>query len=231
MGLTEPDLRALAERVIAGDPSLRQTRHRWVNRTEHTVWIVDDRVVIKKYTLHPGKQNRWKVWEKEHRALERLHGLSVQTCLGYLSLRQPDGLPAHFLFKEFLRGEDVASIVDASIGEFANLRAAIHARGVVTNDPTAANLIRTDAGRLAFIDFGRATVYPLRGPVYWWYLGKELSRTYRKALRSAPDAMAVYGPHYFAALGHPSGWRRQLLATAFRYWCARKKVAAPAIFP
>lgn len=229
--MTEPELRALAEQVPVGDPRLREVRHRWVNRTEHWAWIYDERIVIKKYILHPGKQNRWKVWDKERRAIERLHGLATPAYLGHFTVRGPDGLTAHVLIKEFIPGESVESLDDAAIGEFAVLMAGIHARGVVTNDPTCANLIRTAAGRLAFIDFGRAAIYPRRGPVYWWYLGKELSRTYRKALRGSPEAMALYTPRYFETLGQPRGWRRALLSGGFRRWCARKKIAAPPIFP
>lgn len=229
--MMDAELRTLAERVPVGDPRLREVRHRWVNRTEHWAWIFDERVVIKKYTLHPGKQNRWKVWEKERRALERLRGLSVPACLGHVTVQEPDGLTAHVLLKEFIPGDDVESLDNAAIGKFADLMASIHTRGVVTNDPTCANLIRTTSGQLTFIDFGRATIYPLRGPVYWWYLGKELSRTYRKALRGSPEALAVYTPRYFERLDQPRGWRRALLIRAFRYWCARKKIAAPPIFP
>jgi len=227
--MTEAEMRALIALLPAGDPRLVQVRHRWVNRTEHWAWIFDERIVIKQYTQHPGKQNRWKVWEKERRALDRLHGLPAPACLGHLAVREPSDLPAHVLFKEYVRGVHLESLDADAIAEFANLMAAIHARGVVTNDPTRPNLIRTCDGRLVFIDFGRAAVYPLRGPVYWWYLGKELMRTYRKALGSRPEDFAVYWPRYRAALGNPGGWRLALLAAAFRYWCRRKNLAAPPI--
>lgn len=229
--MTEAELRALAERVPVGDPRLREVRHRWVNRTEHWAWIFDEQVLIKKYVLHPGKQNRWKVWEKERRALECLRELATPACLGHFTVREPDGLTAHVLLKEFIPGDDVAALDEPEIGTFAELMANIHARGAVTNDPTCANLIRTTDGQLAFIDFGRAAIYPQRGPVYWWYLGKELSRTYRKALRGSPELMSQYAPRYFETLGQPRGWQRALLAAGFRYWCARKKIAAPPIFP
>lgn len=228
--MNEAELRELLA-LLPDDPRLRRMRHRWINRTEHHVWIFDNRVVIKKYVLHPGKQSRWKTWNKERRAFRRLRGLAVPALFGYFATREANGLRAHVLFTEYLHGHNVAALEGIAIEEFAELMASIHTRDVVTNDPKPANLIRTEAGRLAFFDFGRATFYPLQGPVYWWYLGKELSRTYRKALREMPGNMAIYAPRYFAALGMPRGWRRILLQTAFRYWCRRKNVGAPPIFP
>ena len=57
----------------------RLLHRRWVYRTLREVWLVDEQVVEKRFLHHPGRRDWRPLWQREHRALERLAGFDPFT--------------------------------------------------------------------------------------------------------------------------------------------------------
>jgi len=194
------------------------------------VYVLDERVLIKTFTEHPGKRDRKTPWTQEHRALQRLSGLPVPASHGCDTAPRRDGRTMIVLRKEFLPGAPLESLSSHVILQFAALMGAMHARGVVANDPARANVLQRSDGQLAVLDFGKAKLFDWKTPRYWWYLGKEHMQVLKGFCKGDAEAFRDYHVHYLQSPGAPpAGWRRALMRWGFARWCRRRRVAEPVL--
>jgi hypothetical protein len=193
------------------------------------VYVLDERVLIKTFTEHPGKRDRRTPWVREHNALQWLMGLPVPASLGCDTVRRRDGRAMFVLRKEYLPGEPLETLNARSIRQFAELMGGIHARGVVANDPARANVLQGNDGRLAVLDFGKARLFRWKTPRFWWYIGKEHCLVLKSFCKGDARAFGEYHVHYLESRDAPVGWRRALMRSGFVRYCRRRGVATPVL--
>lgn len=224
----EPELRAFLN--IAPDyAGLRVIFDRRDKNTVRNVYVLDERVLIKTFTEHPGKRDRKKPWAQEHRALQWLKGLPVPESHGCDAVQRQDGRTMFMLRKEYLPGAPLETLNTHTIHRFAELMNAMNARGVVANDPARANVLQRSDGELAMFDFGKAKLFGWKTPRFWWYLGKEHMQVLKGFCKGDAEAFRAYHLHYLQTPHAPAGWRRALMRWGFVRWCRRRKVEAPAL--
>ncbi len=224
----EAELRAFLG--IAPDyAGLRVIFDRRDKNTVRNVYVLDERVLIKTFTEHPGRRDRKKPWAQEHKALQWLKGLPVPASHGCDVVQRRDGRSMFVLRKEYLPGAPMESLNAQSIRQFAELMSAMNARGVVANDPARANVLQRSDGGLAMFDFGKTKLFRWKTPRFWWYLGKEHCQVLRGFCKLDTQAFREYHEHYLQTLHAPTGWRRVLMRRGFFRWCRRRAIEAPAL--
>jgi len=77
--------------------------------------------------------------------------------------------------------------IRVQLDSLASYLCAVHAAGVVNCDISPGNIIIADDGRLMLIDFGRSRIFPFRGLLFYWYVGKELARIRRRVFFADKD--------------------------------------------
>lgn len=197
---------------------LKLVKSRWVYRTLREVFITSNGFVIKRFSHFPGRRDLRKVWQKEHRALERLVDLEVPASFGYVSTEQPDGVTSVAYVRECLDGRPLTQFDEDNLALVARLLARIHHRGVVTLDPQAENFLLCSGNgqRLAFIDFGRARCFSTRNPWLFFNIGKEMLRLQREG-KLTPAQFTTYLDHYRKAAGWGApAW--SAIMTSYRLW-------------
>ncbi len=198
-------------------PSNRRLLHRrWVYRTLREVWLVDGQVVEKRFLHHPGRRDRRPLWQREHRALERLAGLPVPRSLGWHRETAPDG-PLYILRKTFIPGRALQTVTPNDARDMGALLCALHDRGVVNNDPAPDNFIRTAEGTLACVDFGRSRTFHWRSPFFFFYVGKELARLHRTGLKLCPTLWVSFQEGYHASRS-TTPLQRLIIQSSYRFW-------------
>jgi tRNA A-37 threonylcarbamoyl transferase component Bud32 len=115
------------------------------------------------------------VWRIEDTALRRLSGLNVPKTYGF-SQKKVNGALEIMYVREFIDGAAIDKFEISDMAPLARMIAQIHARGVVTRDPSLENFIRTPDGKIVFIDFGRSAIFNPKNPVLIDYQAKELAR-------------------------------------------------------
>lgn len=224
----EEELRAFLG--IAPDyAGLRVIFDRRDKNTVRNVYVLDERVLIKTFTEHPGKRDRKKPWAQEHKALQWLKGFPVPESYGCDTLPRRDGRTMFVLRKEFLPGAPLETLNTRFTHQFAELMSAMNARGVVANDPARANVLQRSDGGLAMFDFGKAKLFHWKTPRFWWYLGKEHCQVLRGFCKLDAQAFREYHIHYLQTPQAPSGWRRALMQRGFFRWCRRREIEAPVL--
>lgn len=222
----EEELRAFLG--IAPDyAGLRVIFDRRDKNTVRNVYVLDERVLIKTFTEHPGKRDRKKPWIQEHTALQWLKGLPVPESLGCDTVPRRDGRTMFVLRKTYLPGAPLETLDAQSIRRFAELMGAMNAIGVVANDPARANVLQQTGGGLAMFDFGKAKCFRWKTPYFWWYLGKEHGQVFSGFCNRDPAPFREYHAHYLRTPGAPKGWRRGLMERGFRRACARRGIEPP----
>ena len=198
-------------------------RERWVKKTLRQVYVSKEERVVKCFFHHPGRRDFRKPWVQEDRALRVLKGLNVPETYGYRKIRTSDGMPGVIYTKQYIKGETLqhaTADVAASMGE---LLAGFHNRGVVTLDPAVQNFVRSPGGRLFFIDFGRARIYPGKGPVFQIMVGKEFFRVYREAFIWDRHLLELFKSAYRRHRPEKPGSENWLVEKSFSYWKKRYK--------
>ncbi len=197
------------------DPSLVLLQRREIGKVVREVYRRGEEEIIKRYRMEgAGRHDRRKVWVREHRALERLRGLSVPVSGGFVRTRTPDGWEVTAR-REFIPGSPLDELDGSDLDAAAVLIADMHARGVVTSDLNLRNFLQGEDGRIWFLDFGRARVFRWRSPLLWTYIGRDLARFSRSGLRNDQARWARFWPVYAArAAGHG-------LPVPLLRWCVR----------
>lgn len=224
----EEELRAFLG-VSPDHAGLRVIFDRRDKNTVRNVYVLDERVLIKTFTEHPGKRDRKTPWAQEHKALQWLKGLPVPASHGCDTVRRRDGRDMFVLRKEYLPGAPLETLNAPAIHLFAELMGAMNARGVVANDPARANVLQRSDGSLAMFDFGKAKLFRWRTPRFWWYLGKEHCQVLRGFCKADANAFREYHIHYMQTPHAPDGWRRALMWWGFKRCCSRRGIEAPVL--
>mgnify|MGYP003589099473 CR=1 FL=1 len=194
----------------------RLLHRRWVYRTLREVWLVDEQVVEKRFLHHPGRRDWRPLWQRGHRALERLAGLPVPRSLGWHREMAPEG-PLYILRKTYLAGRPLHTVTPDDARYMGSLLCALHGRGVVNNDPAPDNFIRTPDGTLACVDFGRSRTFHWRSLYFYFYVGKELARLHRTGLTLCPALWTAFLAGYYAC-STTSRVQRLVIQGSYRFW-------------
>jgi len=208
-------------------PPLDLKRERWVKNTLRQVYVSQEEQVVKCFFHHPGRRDFRKPWDQEDRALRALKGLNVPETYGYRKIRTADGTPGVIYTKQYIKGvtlDRATADVAASMGE---LLAGFHNRGVATLDPAIHNFVRSPDGQLYFIDFGRARIYPGKGPVFQVMVGKEFFRIFREAFIWDHDLLRHFKSAYRRHRPEKNGGENWLVKKSFSYWKKRYKRKYP----
>ncbi len=200
------------------DPGLFSTKDCWVRSTRRKVYILDGQTVIKEYVHHPGRKYRRQPWRKEHKALIRLQGFNVPKSYGYCVQRNAEGRKVHVLSKEYIEGGTVKEPSETFIEDFARLLACIHRQRVITNDPALSNTLYTEEEQLYFIDFDKARTFHTSGPCFQFYVGKELSMVYLRALKKDAGLFRQFTREYYAYTRTFGVIGRCIIDLSLRYW-------------
>lgn len=192
---------------------------RWVYRTLREVYLEDGHTIVKRFVHFPGRRDRRRVWAREHRALRRLEGLPVPATYGYEQGRCADG-PEVVLRKEFIPGEPLAAPDARDARDLGRLLGLIHQRAVVLGDPAMQNFVRTKAGELHAIDFGRAHTFPFRTPIFFFWVGKDFARVFRTAILGRADLWPAFREAHREVF-RASAPMERLVNASTRYWLWR----------
>ena len=197
------------------------------HRTSRAIRSVfrDGREIIKEYRRLSWPGDLRRRWKREHQALLRLsqRGVLAPRTFGYESPER--GLILHR--REFIAGERLQTIEDIPGHEFAAHVAAIHRAGVTNGDASLDNLLLTDRRQILFIDYGRASVFLVRGPLFYFHVGKELARIRRRLFAHSLARWRMFLADYRRCSTYPA-WGWAVTASALSYWLRRWGLASSA---
>ena len=168
--------------------------------------------MVKAFEYPEGAKPHSRPWERERAALLRLHGERAEAETGIVE-RTEGGMHRVWFVRPFVEGEAVETFAREEMPEVAARIAELHARGVVTDDASAGNFLRTADGRLEFMDFGRARIYRGRAPA--WMAGKEIAKLYREGFGYDGELFRSFWRAYLA-FARPARLRRFLLEISWR---------------
>ncbi|MDZ7760476.1 MAG: hypothetical protein U5L00_09500 [Desulfovermiculus sp.] len=158
-----------------------------------------EQTLIKRFIKTSPLPDMRRVWRMEDQALKRLEGLSVPATYGYKIHRHKDFLEIIYA-REFVQGQPIDTFTLEDMVPLGQRMAQIHKRGVITRDPAPNNFIKTQAGDILFIDFGRSALLNPKNPGIFYYLGKELARLRYHALSGDKVLYTRFQEVYFSAL-------------------------------
>lgn len=150
---------------------------------------------VKRFIKTASFPDMRKVWEMEHKALQKLSGLPVPNSYGF-KINKLKGAKEIIYIREFIEGETIENFTTPDMKPLATIMARIHERGVITRDPAPENFIRATNGEPVFIDFGRAALLNPKNPLIIYYVGKELARVHHHALQDSPVLYKRFYNHY-----------------------------------
>jgi hypothetical protein len=171
MPTAEDILDRITNRILLSERQVRETRR--------TVYLADQRYVIKQFELPAGAIGYRRPWEIEARALRRLDGHLAPRCFGFVE-RIADGTRTVSLIKHYVPGQTCTTFTRDNLPALAALMAGLHNRLVVTDDANVHNFLHTPDGKLLFIDLGRARLFDAPGPRLWVAIGAELAKLRRE---------------------------------------------------
>jgi serine/threonine protein kinase len=138
------------------------------------VYLYDD-MIVKRFIKMAVLPDIRKIWEMEHRALQRLDGLPTPKTFGYVE-KKINGAREIIYAREFIDGVPLEKFHPEDVQALASAIALIHRRGVIIRDPRLENFVRTSDKKIIFFDFGRALVFHPKNPLLAYFIGKELAR-------------------------------------------------------
>ncbi|MDH4031829.1 MAG: lipopolysaccharide kinase InaA family protein [Chromatiales bacterium] len=207
--------------ILASSDELELLQERYVGGVLRTVSKKSDRFVIKRYVHAGGARPRRCPWVAENAALKRLRGLHAPEPIGFVEQRSDSGMTAT-LVRRYVAGEPVAEPDDGLAREMASLMAALHGRGVTTEDAHRHNFLRSAEGGLVFLDFGKARVFRTGSPLLYAGVAFELHRFFRAALGRDAGLWQIFIDEYqrcssFGLLGRAAvSWLLRLETWRYR---------------
>lgn len=210
MGSEEPDL-------DVGGELLRRC---WRRGTLREVVRRGSRLV-KQYRIPPGTRPAARPWLNEHRALEVLDGNGFPRSYGFRE-EVRDGSLLIVFERDYVDGAPLGRVTLDDAERIGRLLAALHRRGIVTDDATIANFVRRPDGTVTFLDFGRARVFARRGLLFLVLVGREWARLRRETFGGCGDLWSAFLRAYAGAIRY-SRARWAFVHVAFRccVWARR----------
>lgn len=172
---------ARVREILAGAVMPTPVRVRESRGIAREVFLLDSRYVVKRYTCAVRPRAARRPWFMEDAALRRLEGGGAPLPVGFVEERS-DGRLRATLVRGFVVGTPVEKLDAELVTEMAASIAAIHGRGVITEDAHRENFVRTTDGSLAFVDFGKARTFGRGNPLLYAGIAFDLHRLYRAAL-------------------------------------------------
>ena len=206
------------QHLLATRSSWQILHHRQAKETRRTVFVAQDRYIIKQFEIPERCRHYRRPWLIEHRALQRLNGRHAPRSHGYLEA-QADGIKSFWRINDVIPGRIVEAFPPQEFPVVARLMAQLHHHGVAPNDANIANFVRTPAGEILYLDFGRAILWrraPLRSILY---IGHDLAKFRREIFRENLRQYQEFLHHHLAALATPPVRRRAIrLAARYHYF-------------
>jgi hypothetical protein len=196
----------LADAVMPAPVRVRESRG-----VAREVFLLQGRYVVKRYTCPARPRAARRPWSMEDAALRRLDGRGAPPPVGFVEEWGDAGLQAT-LVRGFVSGTPVAELDADLVTEMAATMAAIHGRGVTTEDAHRENFVRCAGGALAFIDFGKARVFHPWNPLLHAGIAFDLHRLYRAALDRDEALWRGFRAAYLDAVPFPAAAKRMIIA-------------------
>jgi len=184
---------------------LRDSRHwellrqRHARETLRSVFRVNGHYLVKKFEIPLETRRFRRPWLAEAACLRRLDGSGAPRSFGWFEETAEDHRTV-WLVKEFIAGEPVDAFTPADLPAAARLLARVHCAGILTDDASAGNFLRTLDGSLVFLDFGRARLRRRSRPCSSWTIGWELAKLRREGFHWNNELWRAFLPLYFDAL-------------------------------
>jgi hypothetical protein len=172
---------------------------------ERRVELLDGRWLLKRYAFAGGERPVRRPWQREHAALEHLDDPRLPRSVGYATDLGPGGRIVRYL-RSFVPGEPLDGFDLATAAEAGELLARLHASGVVTDDALTQNFLRAPDGRLFFLDFGKARLFPPHSPLLPAWAALEHCRFLRASLGGNLALWDEFRRAYFASAGRGRGY-------------------------
>ena len=184
---------------------LRDSRHwellrqRHARETLRSVFRVNGHYLVKKFEIPLETHRFHRPGLAEDACLRRLDGNGAPRSFGWFEETTDDHRTV-WLVKEFIAGEPVDAFTPADLPAAARLLARVHSAGILTDDASAGNFLRTLDGSLVFLDFGRARLRRRSRPCSSWTIGWELAKLRREGFHWNNELWRAFLPLYFDAL-------------------------------
>jgi len=184
---------------------LRDSRHwellrqRHARETLRSVFRVNGHYLVKKFEIPLETRRFRRPWLAEAACLRRLDGSGAPRSFGWFEETAEDHRTV-WLVKEFIAGEPVDAFTPADLPAAARLLARVHSAGILTDDASAGNFLRTLDGSLVFLDFGRARLRRRSRRCSSWTIGWELAKLRREGFHWNNALWRAFLPLYFDAL-------------------------------
>lgn len=186
-----------AQDILQSARDWKQLRQRQARETLRTVYLVDEKYIIKKFEIPVDTSRYRRPWMLEQAALSRAPAGCVPVCYGFVENHDADKRIV-FLVKGFVPGRVIDRFHDEDMPAAARLLAGLHRNLVITDDANAQNFLKKDDGSMAFIDLGRAIVFESPSLKYYIHTGRELAKFRREGLCWNRVQWKVFLRHYFA---------------------------------
>lgn len=197
-----------AQDIVATQESWTLLSQRQARETLRTVYRVNSLYTVKKFEL-PSRVKRYRrPWIIEDRALRRLDGTGAPRSLGFFESID-SGTRTVWLVREYLEGEVRDSLPDGDVPATARLLAGLHRQFIITDDTNIHNFLKKPDGTMAFIDLGRARLFPHAGLLLYLNIGWELAKLRRECLHWNAKQWITFREHYFRAT--PCAWPTRVL--------------------
>lgn len=174
-------------------------RQRQAKETRRSVYRVNEQVLAKKFEIPRAIRRYRRPWLIEDACLRHLNGDGAPRSFGWHEAIEGDSRVV-WLVKEYVPGTHLESFAAGELPAVARLLTRLHSRRVVTNDASPGNFIRTPAGHLRFLDFGRARLFRFPGPLLDLHIGWGLAKLRREGFRWDGALWSAFLPLYFDAL-------------------------------
>lgn len=201
MASTVPSLPAAELAALLRDsPHWELLRQRQANETRRSVYRVKEHYLVKTFEIPHAIRRYRRPWLTEDACLRRLNGKGAPRSFGWREILEGD-YRVVWLVKEFIEGEPVATFTPADLPAVARLLAHLHACGIITDDASAGNFLRTADQRLLFLDFGRARLRLKKRRCSAAAIGWELAKLRREGFGWDQSLWDAFLPLYFTHLG------------------------------
>ena len=185
--------------IVASAKDWKVLSERQARETRRTVFLVDDRYVVKKFTLPRSTRSYRRPWITEDKGLRRLHGDGAPLSYGFMET-QSNGDREAWLAKQYLTGATMTAFTDSDIPSVAQLMARLHHHMIITDDANVGNFLKREDGQMMFLDLGRARVFIWRSPWLYMNIGWELAKLRREGFNWKFSHWIEFSKLYFSEL-------------------------------
>jgi len=195
------------ENILTQGQSWVTLRERQVRETRRTVFLVDERYIVKQFEIPLHVSSYRKPWLCEDQGLKRLDGTHAPRSFGFVE-SVGNNTRIIQLVKEYIPGHPCQNFAMSDMQAVAELMAGVHKKLVITDDANVQNFMKMNDGRMIFVDFGRAQVFSWQSPWFLVRIGGELAKLRREGFYWDNSLWSAFLPAYFNQLdcSHTARW-------------------------